>query len=98
MGLKSVFEEAIGLGRSEDVRKIAVGGGRARVDRPVQSTPGARVRIVRDGHDGESARVMLWCVRNDVPFELVTGAPGIWVDGTEVPRPTPALMRERLGR
>jgi len=84
MGLKDLFEEAIGLGRSEDVRRIAVGGGRARTDRAVVSTPGARLRVVRDGRDGETARVVLWAVRNGIPVELAEGPPEIRLDGRVV--------------
>lgn len=85
MGLKDLVEEALGLGRSEDVRRIPVGVARARVDRAVVSTPGARVRITRDGRDGTTARVLLWCVRNGVPVELADGPPSVTVDGRVVP-------------
>ena len=98
MGIKAVFEEAIGLGRSEDVRKIAVGVARARVDRAVRSTAGARVRIVRDGRDGAVVRALLWCLRNEVPVEILPGEPGVWVDGVRVAPLTPAALRDRLGR
>ena len=93
MGLKDLFEEAIGLGRSEDVRRIAVGVARARVDREVRSTPGARVRIVRDRRDGETARVLLWCVRRGIPVELVEGVPALLLDGRPVDA---AELREAL--
>lgn len=97
MGLKDLFEEAIGLGRSEDVRKIAVGVARARVDREVRSTPGARVRIVRDRRDGEAALALLWCVRNGVPVEIQDGPPGVWVDGERLHPVSPSALKARVG-
>jgi hypothetical protein len=84
VGLKDVVEHALGLGRSEDVRRIAVGVARARVDREVLSTPGARVRIVRDRRDGDTARVLLWCVRRGVPVELAEGTPALFLDGAPI--------------
>lgn len=81
MGLRERFERAIGLGASDEPRRVAVGR-RVRVDeRPVVSTPGARVRIARDGRDGDLARVLLFCHRRGIPVELTEGPNVLTVDG-----------------
>lgn len=81
MALKDIIENALGLGRSEDVRRIPVGVTRARTNRAIVSTPGARLHITRDHRDPETARLLLWCVRNGVAMELADGSPAIRLDG-----------------
>jgi hypothetical protein len=80
-GLRQRIDHALGLGPSDEPRPFAVEGpARARV-RPVVSTPGARVRISRDGHDGTLTGLLLWCHRRGIPVELVDGPNGAWLDG-----------------
>ncbi|MES2642596.1 MAG: hypothetical protein V4850_24140 [Myxococcota bacterium] len=78
------LERALGLGPSDEPRALSVEGPPRRAVRPVVSTPGARVRLSRDGWDGELARVLLMCHRRGVPVELVEGENGIWLDGLAV--------------
>ncbi|MDP2311767.1 MAG: hypothetical protein Q8P41_02605 [Pseudomonadota bacterium] len=94
MGLRDRFERALGLGTSDEPRAHAVEASRRVVVRPVVSTPGARVRLSRDGTDGELGRVLLMCHRRGVPVELVDGPNGLWLDGVEV---APMELRSRLG-
>lgn len=84
MAFKDLVENVLGLGRSEDVRRIPVGVSRARVDRAVRSTPGARMVITRDHRDPLTARLLLWCVRTGVDVEIRDGAPGVTFDGRTV--------------
>lgn len=84
MALRSWVEGRLGLAVADEPRRVAVESRRARVEREIRSTPGARVRIVRDGKDGEVQRALLWCLRHDVPVELLEGAPGLYVDGQPV--------------
>lgn len=84
MALKDIIENALGLSRSEDVRRIPVGVTRARTNRAIVSTPGARLHITRDHRDPETARLLLWCVRNSVAMELVEGTPAVILDGRRV--------------
>lgn len=92
--LKDRVEGALGLGRSDEPRPVAVEARRKRVDREVRSTPGARVRLSRDGRDGDVQRALLWCVRRGLPVELIEGPPAIFVDGQAVSLDE---LRERLG-
>lgn len=84
MGLRDRLDRAFGLGPSDEPRALAVEARRAVQVRPVTSTPGARVRISRDGWDGDTSRVLLMCHRRGVPFELVEGPNGVWFDGAPV--------------
>lgn len=64
---------------------IAVAARRVRVEAPVVSTPGARLRLVRTGADGELGRLLLWCVRSGVPVELAAGVTDeVWLDGVRI--------------
>ena len=92
--LKDRLEGALGLGVADEPRPVAVESRRRRVDRVVQSTPGARIRLQRDGVDGDVQRVLLWCVRRGLPVELVAGPPGIFLDGRAV---TADELRRALG-
>lgn len=90
--LKDLVERKLGLGTADEPRAVAVEARRKRKDLLVTSTPGARVRLVRDGHDGDVARILLWCVRRGIPVELQEGEPGIYLDGQRV---TPETLRAR---
>ncbi|MDP2306808.1 MAG: hypothetical protein Q8P18_12360 [Pseudomonadota bacterium] len=94
MGLRDTLERALGLGTSDEPRAHTVEAPRRAVVHPVVSTPGARVRLSRDGRDGELGRVLLMCHRRGVPVELIDGPNGLWLDGTPV---TPLDLRSRLG-
>lgn len=92
MGLRERFERAIGLGVSDEPRRVEVGRRIRAEERPVVSVPGARVRIARDGRDGDLARVLLFCHRRGIPVELVDGPNALTLDG----RPcTPDELRRR---
>lgn len=94
MGLRDRLDRALGLGPSDEPRAHTVEARRAVKVRPVESTPGARVRIARDGWDGETSRVLLMCHRRGVPVELVDGPAGVWLDGVAL---TPAELKAKLG-
>jgi hypothetical protein len=88
-----LLDRLLGLGPADEPRPIAVGR-RARVrERPLASTPGARVRVSRDGRDGDIGRLLLWLHRRGIPVELVDGPNEVRLDG--VPH-TPAEIRRRL--
>ena len=53
MSLKSRVDRLLGVGPSDDPRVIAVAAKRVRVEVPVVSTPGARVRVERTGYGAE---------------------------------------------
>lgn len=93
MGLRDRVERALGLGTSDEPRALTVEGPRRVATRPVVSTPGARVRLSRDGWDGDLARVLLMCHRRGVPVEIVEGDNGLWLDGAPV---SPLELRARL--
>lgn len=96
MSLRARVERVFGLGPRDDPRVIGVEARRARVSTPVVSTPGARLRLVRTGRDGELARLLLWCVRRNVPVELANGVGDeVWLDGARV---SVAEAREALRR
>lgn len=85
MGLKSRFDRALGLGPRDDPRVIAVEARRRRVETPLVSTPGARVRMSRTGRDGALIRCLGWLHRRGVPVELLDGeVDTIWLDGAPV--------------
>lgn len=79
--LRDLVERRLGLGVADEPRRVAVEQKRTRVERLLRSTPGARVRIVRDRRDGDVERALLWCLRRDLPVELAEGEPGVWLDG-----------------
>jgi hypothetical protein len=85
----------LGLGPSDEPRRVAVGARRVVTERPVVSTPGARVRISRDGRDGEIGRLLLWLHRRGEPVELASGENAVWLDGR---RAEPGEVRAKLGR
>ncbi len=93
MGLRDRFERAIGLGTTDEPRVWSVAGPPRAVERPIVSTPGARVRISRDGRDGELGRVLLLCHRRGIPVELIEGPNGLWLDGAAI---TPSALRAFL--
>lgn len=82
--LRDLVERKLGLGTADEPRPVAVEAKRKRKDLLIASTPGARVRIVRDGRDGQVARALLWCVRRGVPVELVEGEAGVYLDGERI--------------
>ncbi|GDX82235.1 hypothetical protein LBMAG42_40460 [Deltaproteobacteria bacterium] len=95
MSLKSRVDRLLGVGPSDDPRVIAVASKRTRVETPVVSTPGARLRVERTGNDGELGRLVLWCHRRGVPMELVEGTEDrVILDGEAA---TVAEVRRRLG-
>ena len=95
MSLKSRVDRLLGVGPSDDPRVIAVAAKRVRVEVPVVSTPGARVRVERTGYDGEIGRLVLWCHRRGIALELVEAAEDrLWLDGLTV---SVAELRRRLG-
>lgn len=84
MPLRDRLDRALGLGPSDEPRPLAVEARRRVTVRPVVSTPGARVRLSRDGWDGDVSRVLLMCHRRGVSVELVDGPSGIWLDGSPI--------------
>ena len=84
MPLRDWVERRLGLGMADEPRRVAVEARRKREDRVVRSTPGARVRLVRDGRDGEVQRALVWCVREGVEVELAEGPAAILLDGAPV--------------
>ncbi len=95
MSLRSRLDRALGLGPTDDPRVFSVAARRTRVETPLVSTPGARVRIVRTGRDGELLRCLGWLHRRGLPVELIDGDEDtVWLDGTVV---TPSELRARLG-
>lgn len=80
-GLRDYLENAAGLGPALDPRRVHVSAKRRGEVRPVVSTPGARIRIARDGWDGEMALLVLFLHRRGVAMELVDGTPAVWIEG-----------------
>ena len=95
MSLRRRIDRALGLGPTDEPRPVAVGTRGRRVQHALVSTPGARVRISRDGWDGEVQKALLWCVRSAVPVEIVEGDNGVWVDGEQV---EPTALPSRVPR
>jgi hypothetical protein len=97
MKLGDLFEQAIGLGESADPRPVAVSARRSTQKLEIRSTPGARIRLERDGWSGDTQVVLLACLRLGVPVELVESAPGspsrILLDGSPL---TALELRARL--
>jgi hypothetical protein len=91
----SLLSRLFGLGPGDEPRRVAVGARREVTERPVVSTPGARVRVARDGRDGEIGRLVAWLHRRGEPMELVPGDNAVWLDGRPA---TPDEVRRRLGR
>jgi hypothetical protein len=87
------MDRRLGLGIADEPRRVAVEARRTRVDRELVSTPGARVSIRRDGWNGEVERALLWCLRHGVPVEIVTGEPGVCLDGDPI---DPEQLRKRM--
>ena len=94
MGLRDRLDRVFGLGPSDEPRAVTVAARTAATLRPVESTPGARVRIARDGWDGDTSRVLLMCQRRGIPVELLDGPSGIWLDGAAI---SPEALRAALG-
>lgn len=94
MSLRARFEHAIGLGPSDEPRAVTVGERQVVHVRPVVSTPGARVRISRDGWSGDVGRVVVALHRRAVAFELVDGPNVLTLDGRAVT--AAELLRARL--
>jgi hypothetical protein len=84
MSLRSRLDRALGLGPSDEPRAVAVAARRTVTLRPVASTPGARVRVARDGWSPDTSNVLLMCQRRGIPVELVDGPSGFWLDGAPV--------------
>jgi hypothetical protein len=82
--LRDRFDALIGLGPSDNPRPVAVGRVRRVVERPVMSTPGARIRIRRDGRDGDIGRLVLMCHRRGVAMELSEGENAVFLDGAPI--------------
>lgn len=95
MGISNYVERALGLGPSDEPRRVEVGVRQKREDRPVASTPGARVRIVRDGYDGRMSRAVQLLHQRGIPFVLEEGTPRLEVDGAVV---SPEALLERVRR
>jgi hypothetical protein len=97
MKLGDLFEQAIGLGESADPRPVTVSSRRSTPHLELRSTPGARIRLERDGWSGDSQVVLLACLRLGLPVELVDCAPGapsrILLDGSPL---TALELRARL--
>lgn len=95
MSLKSRVDRLLGVGPSDDPRVIAVASKRVRVEVPLVSTAGARLRVERSGYDGEIGRLVLWCHRYGLAMELVESVEDrVILDGEAV---TVAEVRRRLG-
>jgi hypothetical protein len=77
--LRDQIERGLGLGTADEPRRVGVEARTKRLDLKIHTTPGARLRLVRDRRDGETQRMLLWCIRRGIPVELVEGAPGIYV-------------------
>lgn len=94
VGLRERFERAIGLGVGDEPRRVEVQR-RARrgADRPVVSTPGARIRMARTGRDGELARLLVLLHRRGIPVEIVDGPDMVTLDGAPI---TPAALFEHV--
>lgn len=84
MGLRRRLEASLGLGWSADVRRVTVGRRVAVAERPLQSTPGARVRIGRSAEAPELQLAVLWCHRRGLPMELVEDGSGLRLDGEPI--------------
>jgi hypothetical protein len=94
VGLRQRIDRLLGLGTADEPRPIAVSGPPRPAVRPVESTPGARLRIERSGRDGEIGRLVLWCHRRGIALELLEGeADRVLLDGVVV---SPREARERL--
>ena len=95
MKLQQLFEQAIGLGESADPRPVAVQSRKATKYAEIHSTPGARIRIERDGWSGEAQVVLLACQRLGIEVELVDVAEGsrLFLDGSPL---TALELRARL--
>lgn len=87
----------MGLGPSDDPRRVEVRRRVAsRAERPLVSTPGARVRLVRSGWDGELGRLLVRLHRRGVPVELAEGDDALTLDGEPVT--VEELLRGLSGR
>ncbi len=97
MNLRKLFEQAIGLGEAADPRPVTVASRKTTTRYEIRYTPGARIRLERDGWSGESQVVLLACLRLGLPVELVEnpeGKPGrILLDGSPL---TALELRARL--
>jgi hypothetical protein len=90
-----VLDRFFDLGPADDPRKVRVDSGKQGVDVPVVSTPGARVRVVRSGRDGELLRFVVWAHRAGHPMEFTPGERDeIYIGGTLV---SPDEGRRMLG-
>ncbi len=97
MKLGKLLEQAIGLGESADPRPVAVSSHKTTKHTEIRSTPGARIRIERDGWSGDAQVVLLACQRLGIEVELVDLPPGgearIFLDGSPL---TALELRARL--
>ena len=94
MSLRQRLEHALGVGPTDDPRRIAVSGRKQRPTNPVVSVSGARVRVTRSGRDGEIQRFVGWCHRRGIAMELADGETDeLWLDGVAT---SPAEARGRL--
>lgn len=89
------LDRLLQLGPSDDPRSVPVGRSAGVQQLELTSTPGARVRIRRDGRDAAAQLAVLWCVRNRVPVELCDGPPAVLLDGAAV---SPEELMRRLTR
>ncbi len=78
------LDRLLDLGPTDDPRRVAVAARSTTQRREIVSTPGARVRLSRDGRDPEVQKALLWLVRGGIAVELETGEAGIFVDGRKV--------------
>lgn len=93
MGIRDRFERLIGLGISDDPRRVAVGSRQKRPEtRALRSVPGARLTIQTDG-SGPMQRALGACLLAGVDVEIREGAPEIRRDGAAI---TPDELLARL--
>ena len=84
MGLRDRFERLIGLGISDDPRRVAVKSRQARpAARALRSVPGARLVVQTDG-SGPMERALGACLLAGMEVEIREGAPEIRWDGAVI--------------
>lgn len=74
------LDRLLDLGPADDPRRVAVKSHSIAQRRAVMSTPGARIRLSRDGRDPDVQKALLWLTRRGIAVELTEGPAGIFVD------------------
>jgi hypothetical protein len=84
MGIRDRFERLIGLGISDDPRRVTVGSRQKRPEvRALRSVPGARLTVQTDG-SGPMQRALSACLLAKIEVEIREGEPEVRWDGKAI--------------